>query len=355
MSTVSWLLLLCAACIAQTAYQQLMPGKSNRADVERALGGAIRSLSNTLSEYRSNKPTEQIFVQYTRDSDIVARIEVTSSEAVDRANVLRSLNLSSQSSGWQINSKGRLEEYFFTSCIVLTYVSADTSRGVARIGYYSSDLFVSAGARGSLNPGPPPSGVDNADSQRPGSSGSIAHSGGSDNANAQPAKPKYEDIVARASAALDAHDFQNAIRLSQQAVDIDPSRAQAFEIEGIAQLYGIKDLGAAANTMRAAVSRGGSASFFVTHDHDGVFQAYCQGSFYVSKQGVRYSANDGKHSFYIARDQLKDAGLNNFVGANLYSFHIKVIDNNKTRTYNFATGTFSAAEANLILELLKNS
>ena len=69
---------------------------------------------------------------------------------------------------------------------------------------------------------------------------------------------------------------------------IDPNRPQAYEIAGIAQLYGFKNPGEAATAMRAAVQRGGSASFSVTHDHDGFFQTYCQGSLYISRQGVSY-------------------------------------------------------------------
>ena len=165
---------------------------------------------------------------------------------------------------------------------------------------------------------------------------------------------KYEDVIAKANGALQASDFQNAIRLSRQAVEIDPNRPQAYEIAGIAQLYGVKDLGAGATAMRAAVERGGSASFSVTHDHDGFFQTYCQGSLYLNSQGVSYRSNDGNHSFAVNYAAVSQAGQNSFVGANIYSFHIKVIENKKTRNYNFAPGTFSAAESNLILELLES-
>ena len=105
--------------------------------------------------------------------------------------------------------------------------------------------------------------------------------------------------------------------------------------------------------MRAAVQHGGSASFSVSHDHES-FSSLLPGSLYVTNYGVNYRSNDGAHSFIFNRTDLKEIGLNGFVGANFHSFHIKVNQNNKTRNYNFAPGTLTADESNLILQLLKN-
>src|SRR6185436_14802756 len=126
--------------VGQTAFHGLTPGKSTKAEVEKALGRPVRQLSETLSEYKSQGP-EQIFVQYLGGSGGVARIEATYPEAIERSSVLGSANLPARSMGWQINSKNRLEEYFSASCVVLTYLGADASDGVSRIGYYSPQLF----------------------------------------------------------------------------------------------------------------------------------------------------------------------------------------------------------------------
>ncbi len=338
------LLLLSAnlVCQAQSSFEGLMPGKSRRADIERMLGRPLKQLSATLSEYKSQRTTEQIFVQYLADSDDVARIEVTYANTMDRSSALASLNLPSRSTGWHVNARNRLEEYFSTACVVLTYTVADASTGVSRIGYYSRQLF--DGASSKLPP-------DSAKKNPPG----LDRAAANNSAIGQPTQPavSYDDLIAKANGALQAADFQTAIRLSQQAVDLDANKPLAYEIAGVAQLYGLKDLGAAANAMREPILHGGAASFSVAHDHDGFFQSYCQGSLWVSKQSLSYRSNDGTHSFTINRADIKQAGLNSFVGAKVYSFHIKVSEGNKTRNYNFAPGTFSAAESNLILELVR--
>src|SRR5881398_1309584 len=104
-----FLLLSCAQCFGQRPYKGLTPGQSTKSDVERVLGQAVRQLTETLAEYKSDKGTEQIFVQYLRDSGIIARIEAAYAETVGRASVLASLNLPPRSTAWQINSKSRLE------------------------------------------------------------------------------------------------------------------------------------------------------------------------------------------------------------------------------------------------------
>jgi hypothetical protein len=52
--------------------------------------------------------------------------------------------------------------------------------------------------------------------------------------------------------------------------------------------------------MRAAIERGGAAAFHVYHDHDGAFGSYCEGSFFVTKTGVSFQANDGRDTFNFA-------------------------------------------------------
>jgi hypothetical protein len=338
------LLLSCAACVAQTAFQGLTPGKSTKAEVEKTLGRPVRQLSETLSEYKS-RGTEQIFVQYIGGSGEVARIETAYPEAIERSSVLGSVNLPARSMGWQINSKNRLEEYFSASCVVLTYVGADASNGVSRIGYYSRQLFENASSklpRASLGKDPP------------GLNLSPVADGNSRGGPKQPPTANYDDLIARANAAMRASDFQTAIRLSQQGVDLDPNRPGAYEIAGIAQLYGLNDTNAAALAMRAAVQHGGSASFSVSHDHDGAFQTYCQGSLYITNFGINYRSNDGAHVFLVSHSDVKEVGRNNFVGAKFFSFHIKVSQNGKSQNFNFAPGRLTAAERDLILDLLKN-
>lgn len=73
------LLVMCAACFGQTLFQGLTPGKSTRAEVERALGRPVKSVSKTLIEYKSPEEAGRLFMQYRDESAaaVVERIELT--------------------------------------------------------------------------------------------------------------------------------------------------------------------------------------------------------------------------------------------------------------------------------------
>jgi hypothetical protein len=332
--------------LGQSAFNGLTPGKSTRANVENLMGPPVRQLSETLSEYKSSQRTEQVFVQYVPDSDEIARIELTYAYAIKRSAALGSANLPARSTGWQINSKNRLEEYFSPAFVVLTYMGADVSTGVTRIGYYSRQLFENSFAK--LPPG-------SSKQSPPGLNSARAAANNPDRGQpVQPTAGNYGALIAQANSKLQASDFETVVSLSQQAIALDPNRPGAYEVMGIAQLYGLKDVTAASSAMRAARERGGTAAFTVTHDHDGSFQTYCQGQLNIVNFGVSYRSYDGTHSFLVSHDDIKEAGLNKLVGSNLHAFHIKINQAGKTMTYNFAPGTLTAGESTLILQLLKN-
>ena len=129
------------------ANRGLTPGQSTKSDVVEVLGQPVVELSKTLYEYKSDKTTEQIFVQYLPDSDVVARIEFVYATTLERIAVMRALSLQPQPNASQINSKGRLEEYFSAARVVLTYVGPETTSSVRRVGFYSRELFESAVSR----------------------------------------------------------------------------------------------------------------------------------------------------------------------------------------------------------------
>jgi hypothetical protein len=111
--------------------------------VEQTLGQAVREISATLSEYKSDKETEKIFVQYRRSTNTVERIEILYSKPVERSVLLGSLNLPPASTASQVNAKGKLEEYFSPKYVVLTYATAEPNL-VSRQGFYSQTLFEKA-------------------------------------------------------------------------------------------------------------------------------------------------------------------------------------------------------------------
>jgi hypothetical protein len=169
-----------------------------------------------------------------------------------------------------------------------------------------------------------------------------------------PAGPDYDDLTDKALAAMQASNTNGAIRLLQQAITVDSSKAQAYGLLGFAQLYGSHDILAAERSMRAAIERGGGAPFRVYHDHDGLFNSFCQGSLFVSKTNVTFRADDGNHTFEANRQDIKEAKINGFVGAQYGAFHVKV-GAGKGSTYNFAPLTKQKPEANLVVSLIQSN
>jgi len=168
-----------------------------------------------------------------------------------------------------------------------------------------------------------------------------------------PAGPDYDDLTDKAVAAMQANNTYSAIRLLQQAVAVDSSKPQAYGLLGFAQLYGSKDIMAAERSMRAAIERGGGAPFRVYHDHDKFFNTFCQGSLFVSKRNVTFRADDGNHTFEATRQDIKEAKLNGFVGAQYGAYHLKV-GAGKGETYNFAPFNRQKSEANLVISLIQS-
>jgi hypothetical protein len=105
--------------------------------------------------------------------------------------------------------------------------------------------------------------------------------------------------------------------------------------------------------MRAAIERGGAAAFHVYHDHDGAFNSYCEGSFFVTKTGVSFKANDGRDTFDAEDSNIKETKTNAFMGAQLGAFHVKPVQKiNGRDNFNFAPGTRNKAESQLIIRLI---
>jgi hypothetical protein len=165
--------------------------------------------------------------------------------------------------------------------------------------------------------------------------------------------PDYDDLIDRASSAVATQDFPGAIRFAQQAAQLDPQQPTAYTILGTVALYYSQNVSTAEQAMRAAIERGGTAAFHVYHDHDGAFNSYCEGSFFVTKTGVSFKANDGRDTFDAEDSNIKEAKTNSFVGAQYGAFHIKPVQKiNGRDNFNFAPNTRSKAEAQLIIRLI---
>ncbi len=110
--------------------------------------------------------------------------------------------------------------------------------------------------------------------------------------------------------------------------------------------------------MRAAIERGGAAAFHVYHDHNSAYGEYtweyCEGSFFVTKAGVSFKANDGRDTFDAEDSNIKEAKVNGFVGSEVGAFHIKPVQRiNGRDNFNFAPNTRNKAESQLIIRLIQ--
>jgi hypothetical protein len=166
--------------------------------------------------------------------------------------------------------------------------------------------------------------------------------------------PSYDDLIDRSNSSAAANDYAGALRYAAQAAQLDPKQPTAYSIVGWIALYYNHDVNSAEQAMRAAIERGGSAAFHVYHDHDGGFTQYCEGSFFVTKTGVSFKANDGRDTFEAENTNIKEARVNALMGAQVGAFHIKPVQKiNGRDNFNFAPFTRSKAESDLIIRLIK--
>lgn len=167
--------------------------------------------------------------------------------------------------------------------------------------------------------------------------------------------PDYDDLTDRALAAMQIEDSFGAARLLQQAIQLDATKPTAYQLLGVTMLYGQKNFSAAQQAMRAAIERDGAAVFRVYHDHDGGFNNVCQGSFFVTKTGVSYKADNGVDTFEAEDSNIKEAKTNALVGAQYGAFHIKPrVKINGKDNFNFAPYTRQKAESQLLISLIQS-
>jgi hypothetical protein len=362
----------------QTAFVGLSPGRASKADVQRVLGPPVNQVSATLVEYGPHQDAQKVFVQYDADSRSALRIELVLIKPGERSSLIGNLRLPQEAALAKKNANGRLEEYFKAPAfVVFTYGGGDVNDGITRIAYFTADLYdlavqrpgtqVDTKAIAGIEAWPGQfrcntlikqanEAINAKDIDRVSGVIQQVRSMGPNCAAAAPnTNTLYTEILNTGLAALKAQDLNRAWSTFQQAIRFDPNQPGGYTYSGWMQLYTYKDFGAAETAMRAAIERGGVAQFGVSHDHDGMFKTYCQGWLNVSKSRVSFSANEGGHSFDVEHSNVKDVGVNGFVGASFGSYHLKVIGGDgKSRNYNFAPSSLKTAEADIALRLLKS-
>ena len=160
-----------------------------------------------------------------------------------------------------------------------------------------------------------------------------------------PATPQispYEERMQQASAALQGSNWDESIRLVQEAISHNASNPKGYALLGVAYLYGKKNVNAAATAYRGALEHNGAVPFLVNHDHGQmpVFSNVCEGKLFVTPLGLTFQSADSTHNFEVAKKDLNEIATNGVMGVNVSAFHLKVnLPGGKPINYNFAPGS----------------
>jgi serine/threonine protein kinase len=170
---------------------------------------------------------------------------------------------------------------------------------------------------------------------------------------AVPAAPGYDRMVASAEDMINNSQYAEAAAVLKQAIAANPNRPQAYNTLAKDELYFLHDP-AAFQHYTASLARGGSATFYVYHDHqNGEFMNYCSGWLTVSKGKVSFKADDTVHSFPPA--PIKEAKKNRVFGRilsaqgkSLHAFHVRLMSG---QNFNFGPSSQTPGpEADFILK-----
>lgn len=170
----------------------------------------------------------------------------------------------------------------------------------------------------------------------------------------------YEGLISQAINIYESNrNSKAAIAILNQAIAMDPNKYRAYQMIGYVSLYGQKNFKQAEDYMRKAISLGGSAVFRVKHSHDYNFLNSCSGSFYISRNNIRYEDDENVHTFQVKDSDIikietgnKWAGLLKLKGG---IFNVVIRDKADVKDkdkYQFSSLTGKGDEAKMIVRLV---
>lgn len=209
----------------------------------------------------------------------------------------------------------------------------------------------------------------------------------------------YYDCIDRALAAFRAKNLPLVTSETLKAIAIDDKLPQAHTLLGFANLYLAGNVNDARKYFTNALDRGGEVSFVVINDRKSVsdkvfiamegggaidqltkkipgfgrkpatptttaaaFTDSCKGSLFISKNRVKFQADDNKNSFDVPTSLILGTEVNKSYGKERNAFHIKVkAAGDEKKNYNFAMGSafisgsvqpFTINETNLAVSLI---
>lgn len=211
----------------------------------------------------------------------------------------------------------------------------------------------------------------------------------------------YFRFIDQAINALRLRNFPATVAEAQKAIAVNDQLPQAHYILGYANLNLAGNVVDAARHFRNTLDRGGEVSFVVINDRKDVsdktfmalegagisgvlnkipgmgrsnpprqpssastaFTDSCKGLLFISKNRVKFQADDNKNSFDVSTPLILEADLNKNYGKEKLAFHIKVKDRgDEKKNYNFAMSSgfssggrinqFTVDETNLAINLI---
>lgn len=171
----------------------------------------------------------------------------------------------------------------------------------------------------------------------------------------------YDGLISQAINLYESANSANrAIEILNQAVAIEPNKSRAYQMLGYVTLYGKRDFKKAEENMRKAIELGGSAVFRLKHAHDYNFLNSCEGSFFISKGGIRFEGDDNQDTFNVRDSEIvkinTQGKLSGIFTLKLKGgiFHIVIREKNGTENdkYQFSPLTGKDEERKMIIRLI---
>lgn len=209
----------------------------------------------------------------------------------------------------------------------------------------------------------------------------------------------YNNFLDAAVTALRMKNFPLVVSEAQKAIAINDKLPQAHYLLGFANLYLVGNVIEARKHFLNTIDRGGEVSFVVINDRKDVsdkafmalegssgvlnriripgmsrgstptppsnasaaFADSCKGSLFISKNRIKFQADDNKNSFDVPATLILEADTNKTYGKDKNTFHVKVKAGDDKKNYNFAMGSafissqiqkFTVDETNLAVSLI---
>ena len=174
---------------------------------------------------------------------------------------------------------------------------------------------------------------------------------------ATPASPSYNDLLDQAM--LYHKQMKNspeALRILKEAAKIELENPLAHQMIGFVYLYGLNDFAHAEKSMRDSIRLGGSAVLRVNHDDNGKFTHMCEGSLYISNDGVRFESDNNAHTFETPKtnvDEIKIESISTPLWKKRSTYKIILRTGKNHAKFRFSPQTGDERESEMVERLIR--